>query len=78
MRSFGLLIAYWLIKSFILCLLFQENYVELEGLLLVKDFLNKEVEEFLIKKIDRKEWTLSQSGRRKQVYFFLNIFEGDN
>ncbi|VDN55036.1 unnamed protein product [Dracunculus medinensis] len=46
----------------------EENYVELEGLLLVKDFLNKEVEEFLIKKIDRKEWTLSQSGRRKQDY----------
>uniref|UniRef100_A0AC35TZ27 2OG-FeII_Oxy_2 domain-containing protein n=1 Tax=Rhabditophanes sp. KR3021 TaxID=114890 RepID=A0AC35TZ27_9BILA len=42
--------------------------LEIEGLLLQLDFVNGEEEKFLAERIDKKEWKLSQSGRRKQDY----------
>ncbi|KAK0421263.1 hypothetical protein QR680_015145 [Steinernema hermaphroditum] len=39
-----------------------------DGLLLIPDFLSIEEEEKLVETIDKKEWVLSQSGRRKQDY----------
>uniref|UniRef100_A0A0N5BWW6 2OG-FeII_Oxy_2 domain-containing protein n=1 Tax=Strongyloides papillosus TaxID=174720 RepID=A0A0N5BWW6_STREA len=44
------------------------KYIDINGLLLFKDFISEDEEEFLVNRIDRKEWKLSQSGRRKQDY----------
>ncbi|CEF67222.1 Alpha-ketoglutarate-dependent dioxygenase alkB homolog 4 [Strongyloides ratti] len=49
-------------------LLKDKDYVDIGGLLLFKDFINDEEEKFLVDRIDKKEWKLSQSGRRKQDY----------
>ncbi|KHN78206.1 Alpha-ketoglutarate-dependent dioxygenase alkB -like protein 4 [Toxocara canis] len=45
-----------------------EECVSVDGILLVHDFLTEQEEEDLVKKIDKKEWMISQSGRRKQDY----------
>lgn len=44
--------------------------VELDGLMLVHDFISEDEERELVAEIDKKEWALSQSGRRKQVSRF--------
>lgn len=45
--------------------------ISIEGLLLIENFITEEEEEVLVNKIDKFSWNLSQSGRRKQVLFFL-------
>uniref|UniRef100_A0A0N4ZMU4 2OG-FeII_Oxy_2 domain-containing protein n=1 Tax=Parastrongyloides trichosuri TaxID=131310 RepID=A0A0N4ZMU4_PARTI len=44
------------------------EHIDIKGLLLYKNFINQEEEDFLVNRIDKKEWKLSQSGRRKQDY----------
>ncbi|KAF8357909.1 nmad-1 [Pristionchus pacificus] len=46
----------------------DEDFMEIDGLMLINDFINKEEEDYLMERIDRVEWALSQSGRRKQDY----------
>lgn len=42
---------------------------EIHGLLLIKNFINKEEEKKLVEDIEKVPWLPSQSGRRKQVSF---------
>ncbi|GMT19281.1 hypothetical protein PFISCL1PPCAC_10578 [Pristionchus fissidentatus] len=46
----------------------DEECFEIDGLLLIPDFIDEKEEEYLMDRIDRVEWALSQSGRRKQDY----------
>jgi alkylated DNA repair protein alkB family protein 4 len=39
----------------------------LPGIALIEDFLNEQEEADIVCRIDKTEWVLSQSGRRKQV-----------
>ena len=45
----------------------SESAIELDGLLLIPDFLSEAQEATLLERIDAVEWAQSQSGRRKQV-----------
>ncbi|GMR42556.1 hypothetical protein PMAYCL1PPCAC_12751, partial [Pristionchus mayeri] len=49
-------------------LLGDEECMQIDGLLLINDFVSEEEENYLMDRIDRVEWALSQSGRRKQDY----------
>lgn len=51
----------------------DEDFMEIDGLMLINDFINKEEEDYLMERIDRVEWALSQSGRRKQVCQSIRI-----
>ena len=46
----------------------SESAIELDGLLLIPDFLSEAQEATLLERIDAVEWAQSQSGRRKQVW----------
>lgn len=49
----------------------DDEVLKLDGLLLIEDFITESEEEFLVNRIDKKDWVPSQSGRRKQVTFFV-------
>lgn len=51
----------------------RSTSINVDGLLLINDFISENEESFLVEKIDKKSWVLSQSGRRKQVGFFCNL-----
>ncbi|VDO69122.1 unnamed protein product [Onchocerca flexuosa] len=50
-----------------------EDYLVVPGLHVVSDFLSEEEEADLISVIDKTDWVPSQSGRRKQVFWFLLV-----
>uniref|UniRef100_A0A914R906 Uncharacterized protein n=1 Tax=Parascaris equorum TaxID=6256 RepID=A0A914R906_PAREQ len=46
---------------------FCDKCLTVGGILLIDDFLSDQEEKTIMRKIDSKEWIISQSGRRKQV-----------
>lgn len=51
-----------------------EDYLVVPGLYVITDFLSEAEELDLVDVIDKTDWVLSQSGRRKQV-FSLAFFD---
>ena len=46
----------------------SESFPVLNGIRIVENFVNEEEERQIVSEIDKSEWKMSQSGRRKQVF----------